>query len=63
MFPSQMSQCFYLSLQTISGDAVPQVVDWTLPDGITVDTLSQPIKVLFQGQRALIYTQLKGEVG
>ncbi|XP_056128636.1 von Willebrand factor A domain-containing protein 5A-like [Rhinichthys klamathensis goyatoka] len=36
-------------------------VDWTLPDGITVDTLSQPIKVLFQGQRALIYAQLKGE--
>ncbi|CAM4733952.1 unnamed protein product [Leuciscus chuanchicus] len=36
-------------------------VDWSLPDGITVDTLSQPIKVLFQGQRALIYTQLKGE--
>ncbi|KAG1952441.1 von Willebrand factor A domain-containing protein 5A-like isoform X1 [Pimephales promelas] len=36
-------------------------VDWTLPDGVTVDTLSQPIKVLFQGQRALIYAQLKGE--
>ncbi|XDV53409.1 hypothetical protein PO909_021915, partial [Leuciscus waleckii] len=36
-------------------------VDWSLPDGITVDTLSQPIKVLFQGQRALIYAQLKGE--
>ncbi|KAK7117259.1 hypothetical protein R3I94_022728 [Phoxinus phoxinus] len=36
-------------------------VDWTLPDGVTVDTLSQPINVLFQGQRALIYAQLKGE--
>ncbi|ROL53672.1 von Willebrand factor A domain-containing protein 5A [Anabarilius grahami] len=36
-------------------------VDWTLPDGITVDTLSPPINVLFQGQRALIYAQLKGE--
>ncbi|XP_048013466.1 von Willebrand factor A domain-containing protein 5A-like isoform X2 [Megalobrama amblycephala] len=36
-------------------------VDWTLPDGITVDTLSPPINVLFQGQRSLIYAQLKGE--
>uniref|UniRef100_A0A8C1A553 von Willebrand factor A domain-containing protein 5A-like n=1 Tax=Cyprinus carpio carpio TaxID=630221 RepID=A0A8C1A553_CYPCA len=36
-------------------------VDWTLPDGITVDTLSPPINVLFQGQRTLIYAQLKGE--
>ncbi|XP_056128574.1 von Willebrand factor A domain-containing protein 5A-like [Rhinichthys klamathensis goyatoka] len=34
---------------------------WTLPDGIKVEKLSQPIKVLFQGQRALIYAQLKGE--
>ncbi|KAF4094842.1 hypothetical protein G5714_023920 [Onychostoma macrolepis] len=36
-------------------------VDWILPDGVTVDTLSPPISVLFQGQRALIYAQLKGE--
>ncbi|XP_051740410.1 von Willebrand factor A domain-containing protein 5A-like isoform X1 [Ctenopharyngodon idella] len=36
-------------------------VDWTLPDGITVDTLSAPVNVLFQGQRSLIYAQLKGE--
>ncbi|XP_051740409.1 von Willebrand factor A domain-containing protein 5A-like [Ctenopharyngodon idella] len=36
-------------------------VDWTLPDGITVDTLSAPINVLYQGQRSLIYAQLKGE--
>ncbi|XP_043083747.1 von Willebrand factor A domain-containing protein 5A-like isoform X5 [Puntigrus tetrazona] len=36
-------------------------VDWTLPDGVTVDTLSPPFSVLFQGQRALIYAQLKGE--
>ncbi|XP_051740418.1 von Willebrand factor A domain-containing protein 5A-like [Ctenopharyngodon idella] len=36
-------------------------VDWTLPDGITVDTLSEPINVLYQGQRSLIYAQLKGE--
>uniref|UniRef100_A0A671S7Q2 VWFA domain-containing protein n=1 Tax=Sinocyclocheilus anshuiensis TaxID=1608454 RepID=A0A671S7Q2_9TELE len=37
-------------------------VDWTLPDGVTVDTLSPPINVLFQGQRTLIYAQLKGEL-
>ncbi|XP_048013627.1 von Willebrand factor A domain-containing protein 5A-like isoform X2 [Megalobrama amblycephala] len=36
-------------------------VDWTLPRGITVDTLSPPINVLFQGQRSLIYAQLKGK--
>ncbi|XP_058623896.1 von Willebrand factor A domain-containing protein 5A-like isoform X3 [Onychostoma macrolepis] len=36
-------------------------VDWILPDGVTVDTLSPPISVLFQGQRTLIYAQLKGE--
>ncbi|KAL0155335.1 hypothetical protein M9458_049598, partial [Cirrhinus mrigala] len=36
-------------------------VDWTLPDGVTVDTLSPPINELFQGQRTLIYAQLKGE--
>ncbi|RXN10801.1 von Willebrand factor A domain-containing 5A-like protein [Labeo rohita] len=36
-------------------------VDWTLPDGVTVDTLSPPINVLFQGERTLIYAQLKGE--
>ncbi|XP_067236601.1 von Willebrand factor A domain-containing protein 5A-like [Chanodichthys erythropterus] len=36
-------------------------VDWTLPDGITVDTLSPHFSVLFQGQRSLIYAHLKGE--
>ncbi|XP_067236598.1 von Willebrand factor A domain-containing protein 5A-like isoform X2 [Chanodichthys erythropterus] len=36
-------------------------VNWTLPDGITVDTLSPPINVLYQGQRSLIYAQLKGK--
>ncbi|XP_052399622.1 von Willebrand factor A domain-containing protein 5A isoform X2 [Carassius gibelio] len=36
-------------------------VDWTLPDGLSVETLSPPINVLFQGQRTLIYAQLKGE--
>ncbi|KAK9963886.1 hypothetical protein ABG768_005108 [Culter alburnus] len=36
-------------------------VDWTVPEGVTVDMLSPPISALFQGQRALIYAQLKGQ--
>ncbi|XP_067236282.1 von Willebrand factor A domain-containing protein 5A isoform X1 [Chanodichthys erythropterus] len=36
-------------------------VDWTVPEGVTVDTLSPPINTLLQGQRALIYAQLKGQ--
>uniref|UniRef100_A0A673LEK7 von Willebrand factor A domain-containing protein 5A-like n=1 Tax=Sinocyclocheilus rhinocerous TaxID=307959 RepID=A0A673LEK7_9TELE len=37
-------------------------VDWTVPEGVTVDMLSPPISALFQGQRALIYAQIKGQV-
>ncbi|XP_073798811.1 von Willebrand factor A domain-containing protein 5A isoform X2 [Danio rerio] len=36
-------------------------VDWTLPEGVTAETVSPPIDVLFQGQRTLIYAQLKGK--
>ncbi|KAL2096464.1 hypothetical protein ACEWY4_008612 [Coilia grayii] len=36
-------------------------VEWNLPDGVSVTTLSPPLKVLFHGQRALLYAQLKGE--
>ncbi|XP_051975983.1 von Willebrand factor A domain-containing protein 5A-like isoform X2 [Xyrauchen texanus] len=36
-------------------------VKWTVQDGITVETLSQPINVIFHGQRTLIYAHLKGE--
>ncbi|XP_048040077.1 von Willebrand factor A domain-containing protein 5A-like isoform X4 [Megalobrama amblycephala] len=36
-------------------------VDWSVPEGVTVDMLSPPINTLFQGQRALIYAQLKGQ--
>ncbi|XP_050958336.1 von Willebrand factor A domain-containing protein 5A-like isoform X1 [Labeo rohita] len=36
-------------------------VDWTVPEGVTVDMLSPPINALFQGQRALIYAQIKGQ--
>uniref|UniRef100_A0A673HW38 VIT domain-containing protein n=1 Tax=Sinocyclocheilus rhinocerous TaxID=307959 RepID=A0A673HW38_9TELE len=50
------------ALHWISQPAVLNIsVDWTLPDDVTVDTLSPPINVLFQGQRTLIYAQLKGE--
>uniref|UniRef100_A0A671PKV9 von Willebrand factor A domain-containing protein 5A-like n=1 Tax=Sinocyclocheilus anshuiensis TaxID=1608454 RepID=A0A671PKV9_9TELE len=37
-------------------------VDWTVPEGVTVEMLSPPISALFQGQRALIYAQIKGQV-
>ncbi|XP_048039827.1 von Willebrand factor A domain-containing protein 5A-like isoform X6 [Megalobrama amblycephala] len=36
-------------------------VDWSVPEGVMVDMLSPPINTLFQGQRALIYAQLKGQ--
>ncbi|XP_073798813.1 von Willebrand factor A domain-containing protein 5A isoform X5 [Danio rerio] len=36
-------------------------VDWTLPERVTAETISPPIDVLFQGQRTLIYAQLKGK--
>uniref|UniRef100_A0A8C1Y7A1 von Willebrand factor A domain-containing protein 5A-like n=1 Tax=Cyprinus carpio TaxID=7962 RepID=A0A8C1Y7A1_CYPCA len=36
-------------------------VDWTVPEGVMVDMLSPPISALFQGQRALIYAQIKGQ--
>ncbi|XP_057185505.1 von Willebrand factor A domain-containing protein 5A-like isoform X9 [Triplophysa rosa] len=36
-------------------------VQWKVPDGITVDTLSPPINVIFQGQRSLVYAQIKGQ--
>ncbi|KAL1250952.1 hypothetical protein QQF64_018748 [Cirrhinus molitorella] len=71
MFPSQKSQWFlflfklYQVMQSLRFALQPAVVnisvDWTLPDGLTVDTLSPPINVLFQGQRTLIYAQIKGE--
>ncbi|XP_059375739.1 von Willebrand factor A domain-containing protein 5A-like isoform X2 [Carassius carassius] len=36
-------------------------VDWTVPEGVMVDMLSPSINTLFQGQRALIYAQIKGQ--
>uniref|UniRef100_A0AAY4AQ44 von Willebrand factor A domain-containing protein 5A-like n=1 Tax=Denticeps clupeoides TaxID=299321 RepID=A0AAY4AQ44_9TELE len=34
---------------------------WNLPEGLSVTTLSPPLNVIFQGQRALLYGQLKGQ--
>ncbi|XP_056308362.1 von Willebrand factor A domain-containing protein 5A-like [Danio aesculapii] len=36
-------------------------VKWKLPKHVTAETVSPPINVLFQGQRTLIYAQLKGK--
>ncbi|KAI4897473.1 hypothetical protein NFI96_013350 [Prochilodus magdalenae] len=35
--------------------------EWNVPKGMSVSGLSPPITALFQGDRALIYAQLKGE--
>uniref|UniRef100_A0A4W5LMB8 von Willebrand factor A domain containing 5A n=1 Tax=Hucho hucho TaxID=62062 RepID=A0A4W5LMB8_9TELE len=44
----------------------PAVVDisvkWNVPKGVSVTPLSPPIRVHFQGQRALLYAQVTGEV-
>ncbi|KAL6479343.1 hypothetical protein MHYP_G00127760 [Metynnis hypsauchen] len=52
-------------MQSLSFALQPAVVDisvkWTLPEGMSVTTLSPPLNVLFQGQRALLYAQLTGE--
>ncbi|MBN3298235.1 VMA5A protein, partial [Amia calva] len=36
-------------------------VKWDLPPAVKVSPLSPPLKVLFQGQRALLYVQLTGQ--
>ncbi|XP_064828803.1 von Willebrand factor A domain-containing protein 5A-like [Oncorhynchus masou masou] len=36
-------------------------VKWNVPKGVSVTPLSPPIRVLFQGQRALLYAQLTGK--
>nr|XP_055047562.1 von Willebrand factor A domain-containing protein 5A-like [Misgurnus anguillicaudatus]XP_055047563.1 von Willebrand factor A domain-containing protein 5A-like [Misgurnus anguillicaudatus] len=36
-------------------------VQWKVPDGIAVDTLSPPISAIFLGQRSHIFAQLKGQ--
>ena len=52
------------SLRFALGPAVVDIsVDWDLPKGVSVTSLSPPIKTLFHGQRSLIYAQLTGQVG
>ncbi|XP_066524935.1 von Willebrand factor A domain-containing protein 5A-like [Hoplias malabaricus] len=52
-------------MQSLRYALQPAVVDiteeWTVPEGMSTTRLSPPINVLFQGQRALIYAQLKGK--
>uniref|UniRef100_A0A673XI06 von Willebrand factor A domain-containing protein 5A-like n=2 Tax=Salmo trutta TaxID=8032 RepID=A0A673XI06_SALTR len=43
--------------------AVDISVKWNVPNGVSVTPLSPPIRMLFQGQRALLYAQITGEVG
>ncbi|XP_030620536.1 von Willebrand factor A domain-containing protein 5A [Chanos chanos] len=51
-------------MQSLRFALQPALVDisvkWKVPDGISVTTLSPPLNVLFQGQRALLYAQLTG---
>ncbi|XP_036432419.1 von Willebrand factor A domain-containing protein 5A-like [Colossoma macropomum] len=52
-------------MQSLRYALQPAVVDiseeWTVPVGMSATRLGPPINILFQGQRALIYAQLKGE--
>ena len=55
----QVMQSLRFALQPAVEDIT---VDWKVPEGVSVTLLSQPISVLFQGQRSLIYAQFTGEV-
>ncbi|KAM9442828.1 von Willebrand factor A domain-containing protein 5A-like isoform 13-T13 [Salvelinus alpinus] len=52
-------------MQSLRFALQPAVVDisvkWNVPKGVSVTPLSPPIRVVFQGQRALLYAQLTGE--
>ncbi|XP_035376722.1 von Willebrand factor A domain-containing protein 5A isoform X2 [Electrophorus electricus] len=52
-------------MQSLRYALQPAVTDiaevWSVPEGMSVTLLSPPVKVLFNGQRALIYAQLKGK--
>ncbi|XP_036380329.1 von Willebrand factor A domain-containing protein 5A-like isoform X2 [Megalops cyprinoides] len=51
------------SLQFALQPAVKDIsLQWNLPAGVSTTNLSPPIKTLFQGQRALVYAQLTGQV-
>ncbi|XP_064841327.1 von Willebrand factor A domain-containing protein 5A-like isoform X7 [Oncorhynchus masou masou] len=52
-------------MQSLRFALQPAVVDisvkWNVPKEVSVTPLSPPIRVVFQGQRALLYAQLTGE--
>uniref|UniRef100_A0A4W5LMV8 von Willebrand factor A domain containing 5A n=1 Tax=Hucho hucho TaxID=62062 RepID=A0A4W5LMV8_9TELE len=52
-------------MQSLRFALQPAVVDisvkWNVPKGVSVTPLSPPIRVIFQGQRALLYAQVTGE--
>uniref|UniRef100_A0A8C8IIU3 von Willebrand factor A domain containing 5A n=1 Tax=Oncorhynchus tshawytscha TaxID=74940 RepID=A0A8C8IIU3_ONCTS len=52
-------------MQSLRFALQPAVVDisvkWNVPKEVSVTLLSPPIRVIFQGQRALLYAQLTGE--
>uniref|UniRef100_A0A8C7U8D3 von Willebrand factor A domain-containing protein 5A-like n=1 Tax=Oncorhynchus mykiss TaxID=8022 RepID=A0A8C7U8D3_ONCMY len=54
------------AMQSLRFALQPAVVDisvkWNVPKEVSVTPLSPPIRVLFQGHRALLYAQLTGEV-
>jgi hypothetical protein len=53
-------------MQSLRFALQPAVVDisvkWNVPKEVSVTPLSPPIRVIFQGQRALLYAQLTGKV-
>ncbi|XP_066540708.1 von Willebrand factor A domain-containing protein 5A-like isoform X2 [Hoplias malabaricus] len=53
-------------MQSLSFALQPSAVDitvkWTVPKGVSITMLSPALKVLFQGQRAILYSQLSGKI-
>ncbi|XP_066540422.1 von Willebrand factor A domain-containing protein 5A-like isoform X4 [Hoplias malabaricus] len=53
-------------MQSLSFALQPSAVDitvkWTVPNGVSITMLSPAPKVLFQGQRAILYSQLSGKI-
>ncbi|XP_029571599.1 von Willebrand factor A domain-containing protein 5A isoform X2 [Salmo trutta] len=53
------------AMQSLRFALQPAVVDisvkWNVPKGVSVTPLSPPLRVVFQGQRAILYAQLTGE--
>ncbi|KAG9328803.1 hypothetical protein JZ751_010625, partial [Albula glossodonta] len=61
--PDRMQPKVMQSLRFALQPAVKDIsVKWNVPKGVAVTLLSPPLNVLFQGQRALLYAQLTGQV-